>query len=247
MLAQQSKTSVRTRLRNAVELSSSVAVIVLTVTMVYVLLFRDQTAPAGSRATSSKPAPVPTRPVSVQDAWTKGDKDASVVMIEYADFQCPYCARFATTTLTEFDKAYVDTGKVLMAFRHFPLSQIHRAALLSAEAVECAGRQGHFWEMHDAVFSDQAHLNDASFRADASRLGLNEPRFVTCVAGEASSKIQADAAGARALLITSTPTFLIGSKRADGRVDVTNRFSGAVALTSISAIVDPLLSKSARP
>ena len=90
------------------------------------------------------------------DDHVKGDPNAPVTMIEYSDFQCPFCRLFFNDTLPTIQKEYVDTGKVKLVYRHFfPIPQ-HLAAEPSAEASECAGEQGKFWEMHDAIFTEQA-------------------------------------------------------------------------------------------
>lgn len=85
-----------------------------------------------------------------------GNADAPVTIIEYSDFQCPYCEAFFTQTLSGIKKNMVDTGKVRFIFRNFPLSQIHPMAEKFAEAAECANDQGKFWDMHDTIFTKQA-------------------------------------------------------------------------------------------
>ncbi len=88
--------------------------------------------------------------VSVGDAQTKGDENASVTLVEYSDFECPFCARFSTQTLPQILEEYVNSGKVRIAFKHFPLP-FHASAQKAAEASMCAGEQGKFWEYHDKL------------------------------------------------------------------------------------------------
>ncbi|MFA6888018.1 MAG: thioredoxin domain-containing protein, partial [Candidatus Woesearchaeota archaeon] len=90
--------------------------------------------------------------MTISDAdYVEGSEDAPVTIIEYSDFQCPYCKRFYEQSLSSIETNYVETGKVKIIFRHFPLS-FHQNALTAAEAVECAGEQDKFWEMHDKLF-----------------------------------------------------------------------------------------------
>ena len=91
--------------------------------------------------------------ISAQD-HILGEANAPVTIVEYSDFQCPYCRNFFEATYGQIKKQYVDTGKVRFVYRHFPLD-FHPAAQKSAEAVECAGEQNKFWEMHDAIFTEQ--------------------------------------------------------------------------------------------
>src|SRR3989344_1487036 len=86
---------------------------------------------------------------------TKGDKNAPIVMLEFSDFQCPFCAKFWAETLPQIEKNYVDTGKVYFVYKDFPLSEIHPFAQQAAEAALCAGEQGKFWEYHDKLFENQ--------------------------------------------------------------------------------------------
>ena len=101
------------------------------------------TAPKGKNQTRS-------------DDHIEGNPDAPVAIIEYSDFQCPFCRRFFNETLTVLRKDYIATGKVKFVYRHFFPIPDHLAAIPSAQASECAGEQGKFWEMHDAIFSLQA-------------------------------------------------------------------------------------------
>jgi protein-disulfide isomerase len=236
--------NVSNRLRALLDVAASVAVIVLALTMVYVLLFRDRNSLVATG--SKRPAaavPLPSKPLSLSDAVTLGAAEAKLVVIEYSDFQCPYCARFAEQTFSDLRRTYIDTGKILFVFRHFPLSEIHSAAVKAAQAAECAGQQQHFWEMHDVLFRQRAYLDEEHFRAFALQLGLDVDAFGRCLGGDTISKIRRDVAGAKALLVSGTPTFFVGLKRPDGRVDVVDRVEGAVAFRDFQAKIAPLLAK----
>lgn len=106
-------------------------------------------------ASSLAPASPPVTIVLDANDHVLGDANAPVTMVEYSDFQCPYCRAFYNEAYQEIKKAYVDTGKVKIVYRHYPLD-FHPMAPKSAQAAECAGEQGKFWQMHDAIFTLQA-------------------------------------------------------------------------------------------
>lgn len=135
--------------------------------------------------------------MSLDGAATKGDRKAKVALIEYSDFQCPFCGRFARETLPQLDEKYVRPGKVLVAFRHLPLP-IHALAQRAAEAAECAGQQNKFWLMHDFLFRDSGQLAESKLTSSAAGLGLNDGQFKACLEGRTAAKARADAAFARA-------------------------------------------------
>jgi len=99
--------------------------------------------------------------IDLGDSPRKGTEGAPVTIVEFSDFECPYCARFFSQTLGDIEKNYVDTGKVLMVFKQFPL-QFHPYAQKAAEASLCAKQQGKFWEMHDKLFSEVTAANNAA-------------------------------------------------------------------------------------
>ncbi|MGB3023591.1 MAG: thioredoxin domain-containing protein [Candidatus Saccharimonadales bacterium] len=150
-----------------------------------------------------------------------GKADAKVVVIEYADFQCPGCYA-AYPQYKAVSEQY--KGSVAFVFRNFPLSSAHPNALAAASAAEAAGLQGKYWEMHDLVFQNQpdwksalADQRDAKFEALASQLGLNIDQFRTDIAGsKVSIKINTDRALGLKMNVDSTPTlFINGSKASD--------------------------------
>lgn len=103
--------------------------------------------------------PLPSSPVPLAGAHLKGSPDAKIGIIEYSDFQCPFCGVFARETLPEFTRQYIDSGKVLLAFQHLPITTLHPLAVDAAVAADCAGEQGHFWAMHDSIFSSKQPLS----------------------------------------------------------------------------------------
>lgn len=187
------------------------------------------------------PPEIPAEPVSLSGAQTRGSRDATLAVIEFSDFQCPYCTRFTQGAYADLVREYVDTGRVLLAFRHLPLDQIHPLARKAAEAAECAGRQGKFWEMHDRLFIDPTKLSITDLHAHAATVGLQGNAFERCLAGEAADRVTQDVAEAARLQVYGTPGFLIGTMTSDGRVRVTDRLSGAQPIQAFKAILDRLL------
>ena len=184
---------------------------------------------------------MPTEPVSLEGAAVKGRREARIALIEYSDFQCPFCARFAVDTLPEIDKTYIATGKVLMAFRHLPLEAIHPFAVGAGASAECAGQQGRFWDMHDRLFQNPRQLDPNTLRGHAQALSLNLGAYDACLAGGAAEKVRADGAGAAAVGVSGTPGFLLGTVESDGRVKVERRMSGASPFAVFQAAIDGLL------
>jgi protein-disulfide isomerase len=162
--------------------------------------------------------PIPTVPkpqqssrvqVSVDDDPIKGLKDAPVTIIEFSDFQCPYCERFVTQTLPLIEKNYINTGKVRFVYRDFPLDS-HQYAQKAAEAAKCADDQGRFWEYHDKLFNNQNSLDISSLIQYAKELNLNETTFNDCLnMGRMAPKVQKDLNDGLQYGITGTPTFFI--------------------------------------
>jgi protein-disulfide isomerase len=150
--------------------------------------------------------------------FIKGDRGASVAVIEFSDFQCPYCGQYARETLKQFERDFVASGKVVFGFRNFPLSGIHQFASGAALAAICAGESDQFWKMHDGLFEEQRSLDTPSLLASAKSLGFLSPTFSSCVSGEhsaATARLDDDIREAKRLGIKSTPTFLIGPIKND--------------------------------
>ncbi|MBI2107316.1 DsbA family protein [Candidatus Woesearchaeota archaeon] len=163
-------------------------------------------------APSQGPDPNVRQDVKYDGAPVKGDKDAKVTIVEFSDFQCPFCGRFYEQTLPSIQKEYIDTGKVKLAFRHLPLS-FHEYAMPAAEASECANEQGKFWEYHDKIFTNQPSLSNEILSTWAKDVGLDTDKFDKCMKdGNYKSKIQKDLNDASVLGASGTPTFFINGK-----------------------------------
>lgn len=186
------------------------------------------------------PPPLPLEPISLDGAELLGSRTARIGMALYSDFECPFCARFARETLPALDAQYIKTGKVLLAFRQFPLP-MHGLAMKAAEAAECAGRQGKFWPYHDRLFLAPQTLDLSGLTEHARQTNLEPTSFAACLNGQAAADVTSDTTGGKPLGVVGTPTFFAGPILPDGRVKVSQRFSGALSLAEFQAILDQLL------
>tara|TARA_Y100000310_G_scaffold345306_1_gene463579 strand:- start:5891 stop:6784 length:894 start_codon:yes stop_codon:yes gene_type:complete len=145
-----------------------------------------------------------------------GDPDALVTIVEFSDFQCPYCARFYSQTYLALKEDYIDTGKANLVFRDFPLS-FHPEAEPSAIAAECANEQGEFWAFHDLIFENQDYLSSSAYLSWAEDLGLDMDQFEDCVNSQKyKSEVAKDYSDGGRLGITGTPGFFINGQLVTG-------------------------------
>lgn len=178
--------------------------------------------------------------ISVSDAPTLGDPDARVALIEFSDFECPFCRRHARLTFDLLKREFVDSGKVAYVHFNLPLSSIHPNALSAAKAAACAGRQGHFWEMYTLLFSDMYDLALATSEESSNAVRLNREQFETCLENVAPT-IQQHLDRAKQLKITGTPTFLLGTLAPDRTVTVRRRINGASSKEAFEQAIRELL------
>ena len=154
-------------------------------------------------------------PVPVEGSPQRGPADAWVTLVEFADFQCPYC-RAEEPVLVDLLATYGDDLRLV--FKYFPLAPLHPYAQAAAVAAECAGEQGRFWEMHDLLFVTA--LDDATLLADAGQVGgLDLPTWQACIASpEAAGVVAADLALGEGLGVPGTPTFVLNGVEVVGAV-----------------------------
>lgn len=163
---------------------------------------------------------------NIAGAPSLGRADAPVTIIEFSDFECPFCQRHVKSTLPEIKREYVDTGKVRYVFMDFPLEQMHAKARKAGEAAHCAAEQGKFWEMHDMLFQQTANLDIRQYSENARKLKLDVAAFEQCLgSGKQSAKINNGLASGRSVGINATPSFII--TKTDGGDTVT----GGIILT----------------
>ena len=192
----------------------------------------DELRRAGYELDGPTEAPRPT--VLAEGFPAKGPADAPVTIVEFADFQCPFCLQL-TGALDRVLEVY--EGNVRLVYRQFPLSAIHPNAQKAAEASLCADQQGKFWEMHDELYTDQLALDVASMKETARSLGLDGQRFDTCLdSGEFVAEIAADLSAGRELGVTGTPALFINGLF----------LSGVQDFPTLATIVEEELRKAAR-
>ncbi len=196
---------------------------------------------------SSQQAPSqPSQPVkiSLDDDPLRGDPNAPITIVEFSDFQCPFCARFHVQTLPLLLEEYIDTGKVNLVYRDFPIQSIHPNALPAAVAAECANEQGKYWEYHDTLFEKQNSWNRldsdtaiSTFSQYATDVGLEQQQFDSCLgSGKYLEEVQGDLRDGRDYDITGTPGFFIGNDKI-GFVKI----NGAQPFESFQRIIDAQL------
>ncbi len=181
--------------------------------------------------------------LEVGDAPSKGRKDAKLTLVEFSDYQCPFCRRHVETTLPQLEKDYIATGKLRYAFVDFPLESIHAQAVKAAEAAHCAGEQGKYWEMHDRLFANQKALALEKLAEHAKAIGIKAEPFKECLeSGKYAGKIKRGLAEGQKLGITGTPTLLLGVS--DGpRVKLVRMLVGALPFALYKEEIDKLLAE----
>ena len=154
--------------------------------------------------------------VEIGDSPVLGSKTAKVTIVEFSDYECPFCGRHFEQTYPQLKKDYIDTGKVQLVFKDFPLS-FHPQAQKAAESARCAGEQGKYWEMHDKLFSNQQSLSVENEKKWAKELGLNTAKFDSCLdSGKYASAVQADSNYGQSIGVSGTPAFFINGKKLVG-------------------------------
>ena len=188
--------------------------------------------------------PKPPVKISEDNDPIIGNPDAPITIIEFSDFQCPFCARFHVQTLPLLLEEYIDQGKVKLVFRDFPIQSIHPNALPASVAAECANEQGKFKEMHDMLFDNQNEWNKQEttnaislFSLYAAELQLEQEIFDSCLAsGKYIDEIRKDLADGRDYGVSGTPGFFVGNDEI-GYVEI----RGAQPFDSFQKIIDAQL------
>lgn len=164
-----------------------------------------------TRAVTRPELQLPTAPLSIAHAPQKGKLTAKVGLVVFSDFQCPYCGAFARDLWPTIEREYVSTGKVLVIFRNLPANSIHPLATGAAAAAVCGDQQGHFWDIHDRLFSRPQRIDASGILDHARAAALDLSTFKECTAAQKTlDLIASDGEIARDLSISSTPTFLVG-------------------------------------
>ena len=184
--------------------------------------------------------------VSSDDDPMMGNPNAQITIIEFSDFQCPFCKRFHSDTLPLIQTNYIDTGQVRFVYRDFPIQSTHPNAMPAALAAECADDQGKFWPYHDIIFQNQGQWKDLEltqavnlFKQYAGELQLNGDEFATCLdSGKYLDEVNNDYQDGQKYGIEGTPGFFIGNDKLGY-----TKISGAKPYQSFQAVLDEALAK----
>lgn len=197
------------------------------------------------RGRAPAPPPEPQNVVlDIKDDPFKGQPDAKLTLIEFSDYQCPFCARHFRETIPQLEREYIATGKVKYVFRNFPIESIHPQAFKAHEAAHCAGEQGNYWEMHGRLFANQKAMSPKDLSEHAQRLSLDMPKFQQCLeGGKYVSKIRQDLSEGQKAGVQGTPTFFLGyTEPNDSKVKVVRVIRGAQPYAGFKQAIDSLLS-----
>lgn len=208
--------------------------------------------PAAAKPPAAQPQPAPAAPtsakISTDDDPVLGDKNAKVTLIEFSDYECPFCKRHFDQTYPQLKKDYIDTGKVKLSYRDYPLPFHDPMATYEAQAANCAREQGGdsvYFKVHDEIFkrttSNGNGLTKDALRTIAADLGLNAGNIIACAdADKYKNEVAKDIADGSAAGVSGTPTFFIGKSDSSGTIEGTI-LVGAQPYSAFQQVIDPLL------
>jgi len=218
------------RMKSALDVLATVLVIV----SASLFIWRQFTPRA---AASSRPQMEDVSGTIAADLSTLARGSGQLALVGFSDFECPYCGRHVRDVEPMIREAFVDTGVLRQVFVHLPLAN-HRHAMPASEASLCAEEQGKFWEMHDALFSDQKALDEKGLAESASRIGLDSETFSQCLAkGDAKVAIERHKRAAQDMKVQATPAFFLGMVQADGSILLKKRLNGALPFERFRAAI----------
>ena len=213
--------------------------VALTAMMQVVILYRQPRPP-------DVPPPVADAPKDFQidlvDFPVTGSADAKVVILEFSDYQCPFCARHATTVLPELKERYIDPGLVRYAMANNPLD-IHPDAKPLAHLAMCAGEQGKYWEAHDRLFSSERPDSKSAVSVLAAEHTLDRSQLDRCLQEDGKTRgiFERDRDLVRRLGFTGTPSFAVGRIERGNRLRVERVITGAVGVKVFTEVLDEML------
>jgi len=204
------------------------------------LLLEKQQQHASPTPTAT-PAPPENVKIRTAGGYSLGRSDAALTLVEFADYQCPFCRQFHDTTFQQLKKNYIDTGKLRFVSRDLPL-EFHNNASKAAQAARCAGEQDKFWQMRDILIANSTNLGQNAILAYAQQLALDMNGFRPCLdSGKYLAEIQRDIAEAGSAGIFGTPTFVLG-RASEGAIEGI-RIVGAQPYAAFDRIISEYSSK----
>lgn len=198
-----------TNLRTTLDTAASVLMIAASIAILYSFVRTPAVPTVASAAVEPLPNAIELGPLHSFAAI--GIEALPVALIEYTDFQCPYCRTFTEEIFPKLRSDFIDTGRIAFAVQHFPLSSIHPQASFAAGAAHCMGAQGRFWQMHDWLFAHTNSLDRSSILEGAFSLGASE-KLLDCISSEGERAIEQSRKTAAGVGIQGTPTFLIAKR-----------------------------------
>lgn len=183
--------------------------------------------------------------INLKNAPSLGKPDAKVTMVEFSDFQCPFCGRHFAQTMPQIEKNYIETGKLRYVFRDFPIESLHPQSPKAHEAANCAGEQGKYWDMWKQLFSHQRQLAHDDLVADAASLGIDKAKFTQCLdSGRYGDEVQSSVNEAMRLGASGTPTIFFGlTEPGSDTLKAVRIIRGAHPYDRFKETIDSLLAK----
>ncbi|MDQ3068535.1 MAG: DsbA family protein [Acidobacteriota bacterium] len=180
--------------------------------------------------------------LSIGNAPSRGSAAAPLVLVEFSDYECPFCIRHFTQTMPELEREYISTGKLRYVFMDFPIDQLHPEALKGHEAARCGGEQGKYWEMHNRLFSPAGTHGAEQLKQLASAVGLDRARFDACLdSGRMQPAVRESINKATQLGADGTPQMYLAVADANGSLRIVRSIRGAVPFAQIKGVIDGLL------
>jgi protein-disulfide isomerase len=182
--------------------------------------------------------------MTIDGPLVMGSKDAKLVLVEFSDFQCPFCRRHLLQTMPSLKKDYIDTGKIRYVFRDYPIAQIHPASAGGHLAARCAADQDKYWAYHDRLFGAPKDMGREALTAHAKALEMDLDAFGKCLTdAKHANAVRADMAEGEKLGVRGTPTFFLGIVDAeDGRkIKLATAIRGAYPYGTFKRAIDKLL------
>lgn len=199
-------------------------------------------APAGGAA--AVPSGV-VKPLTIAGRPTKGSPKARLTIVEYADYECPYCGRYGAEVYPQLDRDYIKSSKVQYVFKNYPIAQLHPASFKAHVAAACAGDQHRYWEMHDKLYAEQRNFTLERFTEHADALKLDLPAFRACMdSGKHDAMITEDVAEAQGGGVQGTPVFVLAFTDPAGKAITPSRvIVGSQPYEAFKEAIDAMLAQ----
>ena len=197
----------------------------------------------GNTAQAPQPRPLPSS-IDLSGGQFKGSKTSPVALVEFSDYECPFCIRHFTQVMPEVEAAYIQTNKIRYTFRDFPIDQLHPESIRAHVASHCAAEQGRFWNLHTRLFSKAGSHTPAELLTRAQEAGLNTTAFSACVAADKySAAIRQSTAFAISMGAEGTPFFLVGTIDGASQFKPLAKLPGALPFAQFQQAIDAALAQ----